>query len=59
LRFAQEQAIGMGHDYLGAEHLVLGLMLETSGMGYLLMKKLGVTFEAARAEVAKLVHARE
>ena len=59
LRFAQEQAIAMGHEYIGCETMLLGILLETSGMGYQILQTLGVTFEQARAEVLKLVHGRD
>jgi excisionase family DNA binding protein len=58
LRLAQEQAIGLGHGYLGCEHLLLGLLLETSGMGNQILQSLGVTVERVRAEVLKLVQGR-
>ena len=59
LRFAQEQAIGFGHEYIGCEHLLLGLTLETSGLGREILEKLGVTYEKARVEALKLVRGRE
>jgi len=59
LRLAQEQSIGMGHGYVGNETLLLGLLLEPTGMGGEILRSLGVTFDAARAEVLKLVHGRE
>ena len=49
----------MGHDYLGAEHLLLGLMLEPEGFANRILNTLNVTFEQLRAEVAKLVRVRE
>jgi len=59
LRLAQEQAVGMGHGYIGCETLLLGILLETSGMGHQILQTLGVTYDAARAEILKLVHGRE
>jgi excisionase family DNA binding protein len=59
LRFAQEQAVGMGHEYVGCEHLLLGLILETTGMAHQILHALGVTYERARAEALKLVKGRE
>jgi excisionase family DNA binding protein len=59
LRFAQEQAVGMGHGYIGCETLLLGILLETSGTGFQILDSLGVTYEKARAEILKLVHGRE
>jgi excisionase family DNA binding protein len=59
LRFAQEQAIGLGHDYIGCEHLLLGLLLETTGIGFELLQSMGVTFEKVRAEIVKLARSRD
>jgi excisionase family DNA binding protein len=59
LRLAQEQAIGLGHGYVGCEHLLIGLLLETSGMANQILQSLGVTVEKVRAEVLKLVRGRE
>jgi excisionase family DNA binding protein len=59
LRMAQEQSIGMGHAYVGNETLLLGLLLDPTGMGGEILRSLGVTFDAARAEVLKLVHGRD
>jgi excisionase family DNA binding protein len=59
LRLAQEQAIGMGHTYIGCETLLLGLLLEPTGMAGQILRSLGVTHEAARAEILKLVQGRE
>ena len=49
----------MGHEYVGCETLLLGILLETSGMGYQILESLGVRFEAARAEIFKLLRGRE
>jgi ATP-dependent Clp protease ATP-binding subunit ClpC len=59
LRLAQEQAIGMGHTYIGCETLLLGLLLEPTGMAGEILRSLGVSYEAARAEILKLVQGRE
>ena len=58
LKVAQEQAIGMGHEYVGCESLLLGLLLETSGMAFQILEGLGVTYERARQEVVRLVQGR-
>ena len=59
LRYAQEQAVGFGHEYIGCETLLLGILLEKTGMGFQVLQTLGVTYEKARAEMLKLVHGRE
>jgi excisionase family DNA binding protein len=59
LRLAQEQGIGMGHEYIGCEHLLMGILMETGGLGFELLRAQGVTYEKAREQVAKLVKGRE
>ena len=49
----------MGHGYIGCETLLLGILLETTGMGYQILNSLGVTYDKVRAEIVKLVHGRE
>jgi excisionase family DNA binding protein len=59
LRLAQEQAIAMGHSYIGCEHLLLGILEGETGVGFEILRELGVSYEKARAEVMKLVKGRE
>ena len=59
LRIAHEQAIGLGHGYIGCETLLLGLLLEPEGMGGQILRTLGVTYDAARAEILKLVRGQQ
>jgi excisionase family DNA binding protein len=58
LRIAHEQAIELGHGYIGCETLLLGLLLEPEGMGGQILRSLDVTYDAVRAEILKLVHGR-
>ena len=34
LKYAKEEAIRLGHSYVGSEHLLLGLLKEDSGLSY-------------------------
>ena len=45
LNLAVEAAQNLGHDYIGSEHLMLGLLQEGSGVAYTVLSKLGVTAE--------------
>ncbi len=45
LNLAVEAAQDLGHDYIGSEHLMLGLLREGSGVAYTVLNKLGVTAE--------------
>jgi ATP-dependent Clp protease ATP-binding subunit ClpC len=57
--FAKEQAIGFGHNYMGGEHLLLGILLEETGKGGQMLKTLGVTYDVVRAELLKLIQGNE
>ena len=54
--YAVEEAIGMGHDYIGGEHLLLGILREPTGGGSRMLASLGITYDAARAELMKQIH---
>jgi ATP-dependent Clp protease ATP-binding subunit ClpC len=53
--FAKEEARRFNHDYIGTEHLLLGLIREGEGVAAAVMQKLGVDLESIRIEVEKLV----
>jgi len=53
--FAQEEARRLKHDYIGTEHLLLGLLRHEEGVAADVLASLGVTLEAARAQVAEIV----
>ena len=46
LNLAVTSAQELGHDYIGSEHLMLGLLKEGSGVAYNVLNKLGVTAES-------------
>jgi hypothetical protein len=50
-----EEAKRMGHNYVGTEHLLLGLMIEREGIAAHVLRDMGVTLERARAEVDRLL----
>ena len=56
---AQGEARALGHDYIGTEHLLLGLISEGGGLGAKALESLGVRAEALRAAVAEIVEPRE
>ena len=47
LELALRQALLLGHNYIGTEHLLLGLLDEEDGLGARTLSDLGVTREAA------------
>ena len=58
IKCATEEALRLGHDYVGAEHLLASLLLVGDGWGHRILTELGVTIEQLRSETAKLIVAR-
>ena len=52
---AQEEAKKLRHNYVGTEHILLGLLAETDGVAGKALNNMGVNLENARNEVIKLV----
>jgi ATP-dependent Clp protease ATP-binding subunit ClpA len=52
---AQEEARGRPHNYIGTEHILLGLLREEQGLAARVLESLGVTVERVRAEVVRIV----
>jgi len=55
LELANEEARRFGHEYIGTEHLLLGLIKEDRGVGAQVLVHLGVDLPGIRAEVEKLM----
>ena len=51
-----EEARRMGNNYVGTEHLLLGLLIEGEGIAAHVLEDLGVNLEKVRAEIARLLH---
>ena len=52
---AQEEAVLLKHDHIGTEHILLGLVHEEQGVAARALTELGISLEAVRAEVKKIV----
>ena len=52
---AQDEARVLKHDYIGTEHLLLGLLREEDGVAAHVLKALGVTADGVRLRVAEIV----
>jgi len=51
ISLSREEALRLGHDYIGTEHLLLGMIREGEGVAVSLLKKLGVSLDEMRATV--------
>ncbi|HRI78413.1 MAG TPA: ATP-dependent Clp protease ATP-binding subunit [Cyclobacteriaceae bacterium] len=54
ISLSREEALRLGHDYIGTEHLVLGMIREGEGVAVGLLKKLGVPIDELRGEIEKI-----
>src|SRR5919201_1474988 len=52
---AQDEARTLKHNYIGTEHILLGLLREEEGLAALVLDTLDITVEEVRAQVARIV----
>ncbi len=55
LEIAFQSANELGHNYIGPEHLLLSLLIEDEGMAGDLLRRYGLTPEALRQKIVKIV----
>jgi ATP-dependent Clp protease ATP-binding subunit ClpC len=55
IMLAQEEARRLGHNFVGTEQVLLGLIGEGTGEGPKVLKSMGVTLKDARMEVEKII----
>jgi ATP-dependent Clp protease ATP-binding subunit ClpC len=55
IMLAQEEARRLGHNFVGTEQILLGLMGEGTGVAAKVLADLGVTLKDARREVEKII----
>jgi ATP-dependent Clp protease ATP-binding subunit ClpC len=55
IEYAIEEARSLNHNYIGTEHLLLGLLRETEGIAAQVMLNLGVNLEDVRDEVLNIL----
>jgi ATP-dependent Clp protease ATP-binding subunit ClpC len=55
IELAIDEARQMGHNYIGTEHLLLGLLREGEGVASSVLDSFGITLERARAEVIHIL----
>jgi len=53
IEFAIEEAQELGHNYVGTEHLLLGLLREKAGLAARVLTNFGLDLEAVRSEISR------
>ncbi|HZI90387.1 MAG TPA: ATP-dependent Clp protease ATP-binding subunit [Thermoleophilaceae bacterium] len=56
---AQEEARILKHNYIGTEHILLGLLREEEGLAARVLESLDITVERVRAQVVRIVGSGE
>jgi ATP-dependent Clp protease ATP-binding subunit ClpC len=52
---AQEEARMLNHNYIGTEHILLGLIREGHGVGAKALESMGISLDAVRHEVEEII----
>ena len=55
IELAIDEARNLGHNYIGTEHLLLGLIREREGVAASVLDSFGITIERARAEITRVL----
>src|SRR5437667_63189 len=56
LELASREALQLGHNYIGTEHILLGLVREGGGVAAQVLVKLGADLNRVRQQVVQLLH---
>ena len=55
IQIAEKLAIELGHNYVGTEHILYGLVKETSGIANKVLENQNITAEAVLEKIEELV----
>jgi ATP-dependent Clp protease ATP-binding subunit ClpC len=55
IQYSMEEARNQNHNYVGTEHILLGLLHEQEGVGGVVLTNFGLTMENARKEVIRVL----
>ena len=51
ISYSREEALRLGHDYIGVEHLLLGIIREGEGVAMKMMKSSGINTKELRKKI--------
>ncbi|MDF2457364.1 MAG: ATPase, ATP-binding subunit [Cytophagaceae bacterium] len=55
ISLSREEALRLGHDYIGTEHLMLAMIREGEGVAISLLKKLGLSMDELRTSIENTI----
>ncbi|HRH33982.1 MAG TPA: ATP-dependent Clp protease ATP-binding subunit, partial [Catalimonadaceae bacterium] len=53
ISLSREEALRLGHEYIGAEHLLLGMIREGEGVAIAILQKLGIVMDELRVAIER------
>lgn len=53
ISLSREEALRLGHEYIGAEHLLLGMIREGEGIAITILQKLGVSMDELKVTIER------
>ncbi|MDD3776422.1 MAG: ATP-dependent Clp protease ATP-binding subunit [Actinomycetota bacterium] len=56
LELSLREALQMGHNYIGTEHILLGLLREGEGVAARVLNSLGITLETVKSKVKEVLN---
>lgn len=56
---AQNEARDLGHNYIGTEHILLGVLSEGAGVGAQVLVGFGADLDGTREQVIQILHGRQ
>ena len=56
---AQDESRGLKHNYIGTEHILLGLLREEEGVAARVLESLGITIDRVREQIVRIVGSGE
>ena len=59
LELSLREALQLGHNYIGTEHILLGLIREGEGVAAQVLVKLGADLDRVRQQVIQLLHGHQ
>ena len=54
ISLSREEALRLGHEYIGAEHLLLGMIREGEGIAVAILQKLGVSLDELKVTIERI-----
>jgi ATP-dependent Clp protease ATP-binding subunit ClpC len=59
LELSLREALQLGHNYIGSEHILLGLLREGEGAGVQVLERLDADFDELRRQILALLRSRQ